>query len=90
LKGVHAGVLFVNGSEVSTASHDRLLLVPGSAEAATANTTETREVLAFRLTSAASIASKFICRNSAASLKTSPGLSRTRFMSDEQSFEAGD
>jgi hypothetical protein len=37
LKGVHAGVLFVNGNEVNTASHDRLLLVPGSSEAAAAN-----------------------------------------------------
>ncbi|MDT4897793.1 MAG: hypothetical protein QOH25_2870 [Acidobacteriota bacterium] len=46
LKGVHAGVLFVGGNEVSTASHDRLLLVPGNAEAATANTIGTEEVLA--------------------------------------------
>jgi hypothetical protein len=46
LKGVHAGVLFVNGNEVNTASHDRLLLVPGNAEAATANTVGTGEVLA--------------------------------------------
>lgn len=45
LKGLHAGVLFVNGNEVSTASHDRLLLVPGSAEAATANAFGTQEVL---------------------------------------------
>jgi hypothetical protein len=45
LRGIHAGVLFVNGNEVSTASHDRLLLVPGSAEAATANTTGTQQVL---------------------------------------------
>jgi hypothetical protein len=46
LKGIHAGVLFVNGNEVSTASHDRLLLAPGSAEAATANTVGTQELLA--------------------------------------------
>jgi hypothetical protein len=46
LKGIHAGVLFVNGNEVSTASHDRLLLVPGNAEAITANTIGTQEVLA--------------------------------------------
>jgi hypothetical protein len=38
-------VLFVNGNEVNTASHDRLLLAPGSAEAATANTIGTQEVL---------------------------------------------
>jgi len=46
LKGVHAGVLFVGGNEVNTASHDRLLLAPGSAEAATANTVGTQQVLA--------------------------------------------
>lgn len=46
LRGVHAGVLFVNGNEVNTASHDRLLLAPGSPEAATANTIGTEEVLA--------------------------------------------
>ncbi|HKQ52370.1 MAG TPA: hypothetical protein VJT74_08385 [Pyrinomonadaceae bacterium] len=46
LDGVHAGVLFVNGNEVGTASHDRLLLVPGSNEAAAANTTGTAQVLA--------------------------------------------
>jgi hypothetical protein len=45
LKGVHAGVLFINGNEVNTASHDRLLLLPGSAEAATANTTGAQQVL---------------------------------------------
>lgn len=45
LKGVHAGVLFINGNEVSTASHDRLLLVPGNKDAAAANTIETQEVL---------------------------------------------
>jgi len=31
LNGVHAGVLFVNGSEVSTTDGDRLLLIPGPA-----------------------------------------------------------
>jgi hypothetical protein len=46
LKGVHAGVLFVNGNEVNTASHDRLLLIPGSAEAAAANTIGAEEALA--------------------------------------------
>jgi hypothetical protein len=46
LGGVHSGVLFVNGNEVSTASHDRLLLVPGSAQAATAYTVGSQEVLA--------------------------------------------
>jgi hypothetical protein len=45
LKGVHAGVLFINGNEINTASHDRMLLVPGSQEAAAANTIGTEEVL---------------------------------------------
>jgi hypothetical protein len=31
LRGMHAGVLFVNGNEVSTASGDRLLVFPGDA-----------------------------------------------------------
>lgn len=29
LKGMHGGVLFINGSEVSTAGSDRLMIVPG-------------------------------------------------------------
>ena len=33
LSGVHAGVLFVNGNEVSTTDGDRLLLIPGPANA---------------------------------------------------------
>lgn len=33
LSGVHAGVLFVNGNEVSTSDGDRLLLIPGAADA---------------------------------------------------------
>ena len=45
LKGEHAGVLFVNGNEVSTASHDRLLLLPGSDEASAAVTVGTQQVL---------------------------------------------
>jgi hypothetical protein len=45
LRGEHAGVLFINGNEVNTASHDRLLLVPGSREAAAAHTIGTEEVL---------------------------------------------
>ena len=45
LKGEHAGVLFVNGNEVDTASHDRLLLLPGSNEASSANTVGTQQVL---------------------------------------------
>jgi len=45
LSGVHAGVLFVNGNEVNTASHDRLLLLPGSNEASSAHTVGTQQVL---------------------------------------------
>ncbi|HMJ26728.1 MAG TPA: hypothetical protein VK475_12895, partial [Pyrinomonadaceae bacterium] len=45
LNGVHAGVLFMNGSEVATASGDRLLLIPGSANAATTGTQTTQEVI---------------------------------------------
>ena len=45
LQGEHAGVLFVGGNEVNTASHDRLLLAPGSKEAASAHTTGTQQVL---------------------------------------------
>src|SRR2546425_5833383 len=33
LSGVHAGVLFINGNEVSTADGDRLLLIPGAPNA---------------------------------------------------------
>lgn len=40
LNGVHAGVLFVNGSEVSTADGDRLLLIPGPANANERHTTK--------------------------------------------------
>src|SRR5258706_1960785 len=34
LNETHAGVLFVNGNEVTTADGDRLLLIPGSTDAA--------------------------------------------------------
>ncbi len=46
LSGVHAGVLFLNGNEVATASGDRLLLIPGSADAASMSTQTTQEVIA--------------------------------------------
>jgi hypothetical protein len=45
LSGVHAGVLFLNGNEVATASGDRLLLIPGSANAAAMSTQTTQEVI---------------------------------------------
>jgi hypothetical protein len=45
LYGTHAGVLFMNGSEVATASGDRLLLIPGSANAAATGAQTTQEVI---------------------------------------------
>jgi hypothetical protein len=45
LTGVHNGVLFVNGNEVSTANGDRLLLIPGSANAAQTGTQSTQDVI---------------------------------------------
>jgi hypothetical protein len=46
LKGVHGGVLFINGNEVSTATKDRLLLLPGDESASTADRQTTDETLA--------------------------------------------
>ena len=46
LSGVHAGILFLNGNEVASASGDRLLLIPGSADAASMSTQTTQEVIA--------------------------------------------
>jgi hypothetical protein len=40
LSGMHAGVLFVNGNEVATSDGDRLLLVPGPANAHENHTTK--------------------------------------------------
>jgi hypothetical protein len=40
LSGVHAGVLFVNGNEVATSDGDRLLLIPGPANANENHTTK--------------------------------------------------
>lgn len=45
LNGMHDGVLFVNGNEVATASGDRLLLIPGAANAAMANTRDTQALI---------------------------------------------
>lgn len=45
LQGNHGGVLFVNGNEVSTALGDRLLLIPGDAQAADDGKWSTQEVL---------------------------------------------
>ncbi len=46
LSGVHAGILFINGNEVATASGDRLLLIPGSTDAPAMSTQTTQEVIA--------------------------------------------
>jgi len=45
LNGSHSGVLFVNGNEVVTGSGDRLLLIPGSADANQAGSQSTQEVV---------------------------------------------
>lgn len=45
LSGVHAGILFVNGNEVATRDGDRLLLIPGNANAASASALSTNEVV---------------------------------------------
>src|SRR5262249_56611449 len=45
LNGVHAGILFVNGNEVATRNGDRLLLIPGDSNAASASLQSTNEVV---------------------------------------------
>jgi len=45
LNGIHAGILFVNGNEVSTTNGDRLLLIPGQPNAASMNTQTTQQVI---------------------------------------------
>ena len=46
LKGDHNGVIFINGNEVVTGNGDRLLLLPGSADAYDANKLPTSDYLA--------------------------------------------
>lgn len=46
LKGFHGGVLFINGNEVSTATEDRLLLLPGDESASASGAKRTEEVIA--------------------------------------------
>ena len=46
LKGIHGGVLFVNGNEVSTKTEDRLLEIPGDASLGVADKASNSEVLA--------------------------------------------
>jgi hypothetical protein len=45
LKGMHGGVLFMNGNEVSTVNGDRLLLIPGDAQTGSDHQWTTAEVL---------------------------------------------
>jgi hypothetical protein len=45
LSGTHAGVLFINGNEVSTAQSDRLLVIPGNGSAADADQHSTQQVV---------------------------------------------
>jgi hypothetical protein len=44
LRGVHGGVLFVNGNEVRTKSGDRLLVIPGDTSMSEADKLSTREL----------------------------------------------
>ena len=45
LNGMHSRVLFINGNEVATANGDRLLLIPGSAEGASAGAKTTQAII---------------------------------------------
>jgi hypothetical protein len=45
LNGMHAGILFMNGNEVETSNGDRLLLIPGSTDAASAGTRTTQAIV---------------------------------------------
>src|ERR1700752_180133 len=45
LNGIHEGVLFINGNEVSTSSGDRLLLIPGTSDSASLNAKPTQEIV---------------------------------------------
>lgn len=45
LNGTHAGVLFINGNEVASANGDRLLLIPGTSNAASMNTQSTQQIV---------------------------------------------
>ncbi|MDQ2855710.1 MAG: hypothetical protein M3R68_05235, partial [Acidobacteriota bacterium] len=46
LHGIHGGVLFVNGNELVTATHDRVLVLPGDERAASAGNLTTEELVA--------------------------------------------
>jgi hypothetical protein len=56
LKGEHAGVLFINGNEVTTSSGDRVLLFPGDTLANSDSERSTQAVLSRRRSGAAFVA----------------------------------
>ena len=56
LKGEHGGVLFINGNEVRTATGDRLLLIPGDANADSDGHRSTPEVSSRRTSGLALVA----------------------------------
>jgi hypothetical protein len=56
LKGEHGGVLFINGNEVKTATGDRLLLIPGDANAGSDSRLLPQEVLSRRASGLALVA----------------------------------
>jgi hypothetical protein len=56
LKGEHGDVLFINGNEVKSATGDRLLLIPGDAQAGSDSQWSTQEVLSRRSSGLALIA----------------------------------
>ncbi|MGI9167537.1 MAG: hypothetical protein ACR2G5_14365 [Pyrinomonadaceae bacterium] len=56
LKREHAGVIFVNGNEVRTASGDRLLLFPGDGQASGDSQLSTQDVLSRRTSGSAFVA----------------------------------
>lgn len=45
LNGMHEGVLFIGGSEISAANGDRLLLMPGNGAANSGGTAQTQEII---------------------------------------------
>src|SRR5437764_4329195 len=45
LNGTHAGVLFINGNEVASANGDRLLLIPGTSNAASMSIQSTQQIV---------------------------------------------
>jgi hypothetical protein len=45
LKGMHSGILFINGNEVSTSNSDRLLIIPGDESEDASSRQSTQEVI---------------------------------------------